>query len=92
MGVLLFPKKSRCEEGGRDMSEEKSVRWENAGWYDKRQCYILLYYEGGVSRAYMLAYPDHRRNCFRVYPYKLAPCGLEFPKVKEVDFRQVRDA
>ena len=50
MGVLLFPKKSRCEEGGRDMSEEKRVRWENAGWFDRKQCYLLAYYEGGVHR------------------------------------------
>ena len=74
------------------MSEEKSVRWENAGWFDRKQCYLLAYYEGGVHRCTMLAYPDHRRNCFKVYPFKLAPYGLEFPKVKEVDFRQVRDA
>lgn len=74
------------------MPEEKRVRWENAGWFDRKQCYLLAYYEGGVHRCTMLAYPDHRRNCFRVYPYKLAAYGLEFPKVKEVDFRQVRDA
>lgn len=75
------------------MSEPtKRERWVNAGWWDKRQCYILDYYEGGVHRASMLAYPDHRRNCFKVYPFKLAPYGLGFPKIKEVDFRYVKDA
>lgn len=74
------------------MSEEKRVRWENTGWLACKQCYLLAYYEGGVHRCTMLAYPDHRRNCFKVYPYRLAPYGLEFPKVKEVDFRYVRDA
>lgn len=68
---------------------EPVIKWLDEGWRDG--AYILGYYVDGVKHCTMKGYPDYKKECFRVYPHKIAPFSAwGFPKVKYVMFREVK--